>query len=102
LLNFIVCISATQEKIPAIKQMYFKLHGSINNLKIVDKALAKTTFWTKETNWSAISIEASSNYKPEIDSQNIPNYITGYYIGIEEQVMVLTLLRGNYFDFDKH
>jgi hypothetical protein len=90
----IFSISATSEKIPTIKQLYFKLYGPSNNLKVVDKALNKTLFWTKDVIWSTISFEASANYVPEIDSLNKPNYITGYHIGIEELKIHLTLSRG--------
>jgi hypothetical protein len=85
--------------------MYFKLLGSENIPKIVDKALLheshEGTFWTKETGWSCISIEGSSHYKLEIDSANIPNHTLDYSVGIQVQELVLTLLRGNYFNFDK-
>ncbi|XP_060563406.1 uncharacterized protein LOC132722840 [Ruditapes philippinarum] len=89
------CSTATSEKKPTIKQLYFKLHGPLNSIKIVDKALNTTIFWTKDVMWSIISFEASSNYVPEIDSSKKPNYITGYHIGIAELKIHLTLSRGS-------
>jgi hypothetical protein len=91
----VLLLSATTSKVPTMLSMYFKLHGSANKVKIVDKAFQKSIIWLKDTDWSNISIQASSYYRPDIDNSKIPNYITNYYIGIEEQKIVLTLLRGN-------
>jgi hypothetical protein len=65
---------------------------------VLDKAFSKTKFWTKVTDWLNFTLKASSHYKPEIDNEKKPNYITGYKIGIDDMDIGLTLLRGIYFN----
>ena len=87
-------ILATSDRKPTIKDFFLTLVDSSNHKFIVDKALNKTKFWTKVTDWSEITLKASSHYKPEIDSARKPNYITDYLIGIEHMNIGLALLRG--------
>ncbi|XP_053401015.1 uncharacterized protein LOC128557569 [Mercenaria mercenaria] len=88
------CTRATADKIPTIKDMSFKLQDSKGNYLIVDKALNKYIFWTRYTVWSRISHNVSSHYKPDIDSSRKPNYINGYYIGMDTLTIAMTLSRG--------
>ncbi|XP_053388676.1 uncharacterized protein LOC128551785, partial [Mercenaria mercenaria] len=83
----------TSDKLPTIKDLSLNLQNPSGPKVIVDKALGKT-FWTKDTSWSNISLKASSNYKPEIDSARKPNYISRYLIGIADMQIVITLERG--------
>ena len=87
-------ILATSAKKPTIKDFFLTLEDSSNHKLIVDKALNKMKFWTKVTEWSNITLKASSHYKPELDSAGKPNYITHFVIGIEHMDISLALLRG--------
>ncbi|XP_060577218.1 uncharacterized protein LOC132734491 [Ruditapes philippinarum] len=88
------CATATSAKKPTIKDFFLTLVDSSNHKFIVDKALNKTKFWTKETVWAKLKLKASSHYKLEMDSAKRPNYITHYLIGIQDMDIGLKLLRG--------
>jgi hypothetical protein len=98
------CFPATTERVPTIKNMHFNLSSqSVNTQAIIlDKTLGIKRFWTKYTNLTEVSLQVSAYYQAEIDTQNMPNYISSYHIGIEELQIVSTLRRGTckYFKFD--
>ncbi|XP_053400999.1 uncharacterized protein LOC128557566 [Mercenaria mercenaria] len=88
------CSKATADKMPTITRMIFKLRDSGDKFFLIDMALNKTTFWTRDTVWSKISLDVSSYYKAGIDSSRTPNYIKSYFIGMETLSVVMTLSRG--------
>jgi hypothetical protein len=88
---------ATSGRKPTIKDFSFNLVDNTDHKLVMDKALSKPKFWTKVTDWSKLTLKASSHYKPEIDSATRPNYITDYTIGIDDMDIGLTLFRGIYF-----
>ncbi|XP_060596240.1 uncharacterized protein LOC132750310, partial [Ruditapes philippinarum] len=89
-----ICKRATSERQPTIKDFFFTLVDNTDHKLILDKAFNKTKFWTKVTDWSELTLKASSHYIPEIDKEKKPNYITDYTIGIDDMDIGLTLLRG--------
>ncbi|XP_060604506.1 uncharacterized protein LOC132757271 [Ruditapes philippinarum] len=88
------CATATSARKPTIKDFSFNLVDNTDHKLVLDKAFSKPKFWTKVTDWSKLTLKASSHYKPEIDSATIPNYITDYTIGIDDMDIGLTLFRG--------
>jgi hypothetical protein len=67
------------------------------NKLIADKPLANGKFWSNEAQWSSAELDASSFYKPTIDTQDVPSYISSYSVGIEDITLTATLTRGKFY-----
>lgn len=87
--------SVKEDSPPVILTQIFTLEGDGDVSKLIaDIPLANGKFWTNEAQWSTVEVSASSSFKPTIDGQNVPNYISSYSIGIEDITLTATLSRG--------